>query len=154
MRRFRTPGAPIRRIPVYTGMRPVLSLHGLTFCKFVSRSYLVLISFWTLTMPWILYPISFCRRFSSFVALQTKVAHLCFCLVHIKMPLLIWQLLNGHWEMAQKQTRRGTRIVSYIFLPIFDHFTPFRSLSLVSALLGCLVRALFWHSWAATEGGA
>ena len=56
-------------------------------CPFMAsahgNSYLVLISFWTLTMPWIFYPIS------RFVVLPTKVAHLCFCLVRIEMPLLV-----------------------------------------------------------------
>ena len=68
----------------------VLSLNGLRSCKFLSRSDLVLISFWMLTIPWIfLEPISFywCVSRSVF---QTKVAHLCFCLVRIKMPLLIY----------------------------------------------------------------
>ena len=32
--------------------------------------------------------VSLCRRVSRFVAFQTRVAHLCFCLVRIKMPLL------------------------------------------------------------------
>ena len=37
----------------------------------------------------VFYPILFYRRASRFVAFQTKVARLCFCLVRIKMPLLI-----------------------------------------------------------------
>ena len=41
---------------------PVLSLEGLELCKFISRSDLVLISLWMLTMPWIFSPISFSRR--------------------------------------------------------------------------------------------
>ena len=45
---------------------------------FRSRSDLVLISFWMLTMLWIFYPISFYRRVSRFVVFQTKVAHSCF----------------------------------------------------------------------------
>ena len=65
-------------------------------CPFMASNYvnpyLVLVSFWShsgiwmLTMPWIFHPISFCSRASRFVVFQTKVAHLCFCLVHIKMP--------------------------------------------------------------------
>ena len=35
-------------------------------------------------MSWTFYPISLCRRVSSFEVFQTKVAHLCFCLVCIK----------------------------------------------------------------------
>ena len=46
--------------------------------------YLVLISFWMLTMSGIFYPISFYRRVVRFVAFQTKVVHHCFCLVRIK----------------------------------------------------------------------
>ena len=34
------------------------------------------------------------RRASRFVAFQTKVAHLCFCLVRVKMPLLTWKVFN------------------------------------------------------------
>ena len=64
---------------------PVLSLHGLKY----ANSCLVPVSFWMLTMPWIFNPISFNRRVSRCVASQTKVAHLCFCLVRIKMSLLI-----------------------------------------------------------------
>ena len=64
--------------------------NGLEVRKFVSRSDLVLISFWMLPMPWIFYPISFyrrrVRRASRFKVFQTKVAHLC---VRIKVPLLI-----------------------------------------------------------------
>ena len=52
---------------MYTGMLPCLALHGLKLCKSVSRSDLVLISFWMLTMPWIFYPISLFRRASRFV---------------------------------------------------------------------------------------
>ena len=36
-------------------------------------------------------PISFYKRVSGFVVFQTKVAHLCFCLVRIQIPLLIMQ---------------------------------------------------------------
>ena len=49
---FETFGPPIRKILVYTGMLPCLALHGLKLCKSVSRSDLILISFWMLTMPW------------------------------------------------------------------------------------------------------
>ena len=45
-----------------------------------ANSYLIRISFWMLTMPWISYPISLYRRASRFAAFQTKVAHLCFSL--------------------------------------------------------------------------
>ena len=69
---------------------PVLSLDGLKLYKFVSRSDLVLISLWMLTMLWI-FPISFNRRVSLFVVFQTKVAHPCFCLVRINMPLLLYR---------------------------------------------------------------
>ena len=68
------------------------------FLKYVSRSDLILISFWMPTTPWISYPISFYRRAPRFVVFQTKVAHLCFCLVRKKMSLLIWR---------QKKTKRG-----------------------------------------------
>ena len=34
-------------------------------------------------------PVSFYRRVSRFVEFQTKMAHFWFCLVRIKMPLLI-----------------------------------------------------------------
>ena len=64
-------------------MLPVLSLNGLNY----ANSYLVPISFRMLTMPWIFYPISFCRRVSCFVLFQTKVALSVF--VRIKMPLLM-----------------------------------------------------------------
>ena len=37
----------------YWNANPVLSLHGLKLCKFVSRSDLAPISFWMPTMPWI-----------------------------------------------------------------------------------------------------
>ena len=39
-------------------------------------------------MPWILIYLIY-MRVSRFVVFQTKVGHLCFCLVRIKMPLLI-----------------------------------------------------------------
>ena len=80
-----SPGAPMRKILVYTGVRPCLvALDDLKLCKinlFVSRSDLILISFWMLTMPWIFYSISFYRRVSRFVVFQTKVAPLCFPLL-------------------------------------------------------------------------
>ena len=44
---------------------------------------------WMLTIPWIVYPISFCKRASRLVAFQTKVARSGFCLARIKMPLLM-----------------------------------------------------------------
>ena len=69
---------------------PVLPLNGLKLCNFVSRSDLVPILFWMLTMSWIMYPISFCRRASRFVVFQTRGVHSCFCLVRIKIPLLTW----------------------------------------------------------------
>ena len=51
-------------------------------CKLVSRSDLVLISFWMLTMPWIFV-------LSRSTGVSETVAHLCFCLVRINMPLLV-----------------------------------------------------------------
>ena len=69
-------------------MLPCLVIHGLKLYKFVSRSDLVLILFWMLTMPWNFYPFSFYRRVSHFVAFQAQVAHLRFCLVRIQMWLL------------------------------------------------------------------
>ena len=36
------------------------------------------------------FPISFCRRVSHFEVSHRQVAHFCFCLVRIKMLLLIW----------------------------------------------------------------
>ena len=81
---FQAPGVPTRKSKCILECYPVLSLHGLKLCKFVSRSYLVLISCWMLTMPWIFYSISFYSRASRFVAFQTKVAQFCFCLVRIK----------------------------------------------------------------------
>ena len=48
----RTSGAPTRNPSAYWGATPVLSLSGLKLCKFVSRSDLVLISFWMLSIPW------------------------------------------------------------------------------------------------------
>ena len=86
---FETFGPPIRKILVYTGMLPCLALHGLKLCKSVSRSDLVLISFWMLTMSWIFYLISLFRRASRFILFSTKVAPECFCLVRLKKPLLI-----------------------------------------------------------------
>ena len=84
---FWTPDTPNKENPnVSWSASPVLSLNGLKICKFASPSHLVLISFWMLTVPWIFDPISFYRRASRFVVFQTKVAHLCFCLVRIKMP--------------------------------------------------------------------
>ena len=61
LRCFKAFGTPTRKILVFSGMLP------LKLCEFVSRSDLVLISFWMLTMPWIFYPISFDRRVSSLV---------------------------------------------------------------------------------------
>ena len=69
-------------MPVDPMRNPTLSC--LYMASNYANSYLVPISFWMLTRPWIFYPISFCRRVSRFVVLQTKVAHLCFCLVRIK----------------------------------------------------------------------
>ena len=59
--------------------------------QFVSGSNLVLISFWMLTMPWILCPTSFYRRVSRFVVFQTLVAHSCFI-----FALLFHILLCSH----------------------------------------------------------
>ena len=78
---FRTPVAPIRKILVHTGMLPCLVPSCLKLCKFVSRSDLVLISFWMLSNPWFFFSYLVCRRTSRFAVPQTKVAHLCFCLV-------------------------------------------------------------------------
>ena len=85
LRCFRTPVAPTREILVHTGMLPCLALSW----PQIMQIRIVLISFWMLTMPWIFCPISFCRLVSRFALFQTKMAHLCFCLVRIKMPLLI-----------------------------------------------------------------
>ena len=65
------PGAPTEcMLDCY----PVLSLHGL-LCKFVSRSDVVLISFWMLTIPGIFWkPISFYRHVSRFVVFQASGA--------------------------------------------------------------------------------
>ena len=66
---FRTPGAPIRKSQCMLECYPIFSLDNLKLCKIVSRSDLVLISFWMLTIPWIFYPlvlqtcISFLRCF-------------------------------------------------------------------------------------------
>ena len=84
---FRTLVAPLRKILVYTGMLPCLVPSWPQMMQirtsFRSRSALVLISDNALD-----FPISLYRRVSHFVAFQTKVVHLCFCLVCIKMPLL------------------------------------------------------------------
>ena len=79
LRCFRTPGAPRDNPSVYWGAYPVLSLHDLNLCKFVSRSNLDLISFWMLTIPWTFQePISFYRRISHFVVFQDKSGTLLF----------------------------------------------------------------------------
>ena len=57
-----------------------------------ANSYLVPISFWSRSGCWpflgIFYPISFYKRVSHFVVFQTKLAHLCFRIIRMKMPLL------------------------------------------------------------------
>ena len=63
---FGTFGPPIRKILVYTGMLPCPTLSYPFLASSYATSYLVLISFWVLTMPWILYPISLFRRVSRF----------------------------------------------------------------------------------------
>ena len=71
-------------------------------CSFTASnyadSYLVPISFWSRSGCWpclgiiiLSDPISFYRRVSRFVVFQAKMAHLCFCLVRIKMPLLTYR---------------------------------------------------------------
>ena len=57
-----------------------------------AKLYLVPISIWSHSGCWPclgFLSISFCRRASRFVAFQTKVTPLCFCLARIKLPLLI-----------------------------------------------------------------
>ena len=77
---FRTPGAPITKILLHTGVLPCLVPSCLKLFRLVSRSDLVLDADHALDF----YPISFYRRVSRFVVFQTKVAHLCFCHVRIK----------------------------------------------------------------------
>ena len=52
LRCFRTSGTPAIKPKCKLACYPVLSPDGLKLCKFVSRSDLVLISFWMLTIPW------------------------------------------------------------------------------------------------------
>ena len=76
--------APIRKILAYNGMLPclvpswpqIMQIH--ISCR--SRSDLVLDADNALDFI----SISFCRRASRFIVFQTKVAHLCFCLVRKK----------------------------------------------------------------------
>ena len=72
---------------------PSVYWHATLPCAFMAsnyaNSYLVPISFWMLNIPWMFYPISFCKRVSRFVVIQTNVANLCFWIVRIKMSLLI-----------------------------------------------------------------
>ena len=90
---------------------PSVCWHVTLSCPFMASNYvnlyLVPISFWMLNMPWILDPISFYRRASRCVVFQTKVAHLCFCLVCIKMSLLIWA---GGGVTNSKKTSTGTKV--------------------------------------------
>ena len=78
------PDAPIRQILVQTGMLPRLVPSRPQIMQilisFQSRRDLVLDADHALDFC----PISFYRRASRFVAFQTKVAHLCFCLAHEK----------------------------------------------------------------------
>ena len=77
--------------------------------QFASRSDLVLISFWMLTIPWIFHPISsFYRRMSRFEAFQTKVAHLCFYFARIELPLLILSI--GHRNITVPNHLRDAEI--------------------------------------------
>ena len=91
LRCFSTAGAPIRIIPVHAGLLPVFSLHGFKLCKFVARSDLVLDADHVLDLLSYLV----LQRVSRFVVFQTKVAHLCFCLVRIKMRLLTCFFARG-----------------------------------------------------------
>ena len=70
-------GAPTRNPSVYWGATQSCPLMALKLCKFVSRSDLVLISFWMLTIPWIFDPISFYGA-SRFIVFQTKNGALLF----------------------------------------------------------------------------
>ena len=53
-------------------------------------------------MPWIFLSYLVLQACISFVVFQTKVAHLCVCLVRIKMPLLIWN--ERSWWHDHKRT--------------------------------------------------
>ena len=75
-------GKPPRLKPPFSSTWQIMQIH----ISFRSRSDLVLDADHSLDF---FYPISFCRRASRFVAFQTKVAHLCSCLVRLEMPLLI-----------------------------------------------------------------
>ena len=87
---FQMPVAPTRKMLVYTGMLPCLVPSWPQIMQirisFRSRSNLALDADNALDFS----PISFYRRVSRFVAFQTKVEHLCFCLVRTKVPLLIY----------------------------------------------------------------
>ena len=53
--------------------KPSIFWNATLSCPFMAsndaNSYVVPISFWMLTMPWIFYPISFFRRVSRFIVL-------------------------------------------------------------------------------------
>ena len=70
---------------VYTGMLPCLAPF---MASNYANSYLVPISFWMLTMPWIFFSDLAFQACISFYSVLDKVAPECFCLVRLKMPFL------------------------------------------------------------------
>ena len=76
---------------------PSVHWHATLSCPFMSSNYanpyLVPISFWSRSgcwaCLWFFYPNLLFRRASCFIVFWTKVAPECFCLVRLKMPLLI-----------------------------------------------------------------
>ena len=89
-----------------------------------------------------LYPISFCRRVSHFVAFQTKVAHLCLCLVHIKMPLLMWcndyvMISGGFLGYSRCRKRRSAKGVRSLFSFLVTFWSLFLKLLWLFSSLYC-----------------
>ena len=86
LRCFRTHGAPTRNILVYTGVLPCLVSWWVQIVQ-IRMSFRSRSECWPFPRFFIL------SRFTSvslvFVVFPAKVAHSCFCLVGIKMPLLI-----------------------------------------------------------------
>ena len=93
LRCFRTPDPPTRKIPVYADGHPVLSLHGLRLCKFVSRSDLVLDADHALNF------LSNLVLQACFIAFQTKVVYVCFCFVRLKHAVAQIEMQSRYFQL-------------------------------------------------------
>ena len=90
---------------------PSVYWHATLSCPFLASkhatSYLVPISFWMLTMPWIFFSDLAFQACISFCSVLDKVAPECFGLVRLKVPLLI--CIQAHFDQIPfLGSRKGT----------------------------------------------